>query len=657
MTGRRVLVAVVALLLLAVTPAAPAQTPPPDASIDLVDRPPWVAPEDEAVFLVATSGDLTGVTVQVEVFSALDSVEELAASATEDVGVRLSLSSIGVGFLAPGPDGSQVVGLRVSADAVDGATVQIVEPGVHPVVISLLGPDGEVLDAIRTPLVRLGDETADWDAPELAVLLDIAAPPSLQPDGTREIAADELAELARVGALLEAHPDLDLSVAALPDTVDALGTMPDPAAATLVERLAEHDLLSVPYLPLPVPSLVEAGLAGLIAPLVERGDALLADRLAVDAARGAWVGTRPESTEGARLLADLGFDAVVIEGTPVEDDEDDEDEDPATLIDAGPRPVKGAGDLPGLVVDPTLSDELAAAAGDEVDAAHVALARLLLRPVEDRGDDEDDAPTVLVRPDDLAPDPVLAGLLELLDDPTAPMRAGGLDLLDTEVDADADPVEPVDASVPDLSEITPRVLAIAGQLDSYQGLIGPASSRADDLRLQVATAVATTTPPARRDAAMDTVEQALGTAFGSVRLGGERNLNLTSRRGTLPVTVENANPFPVNVVIRTTSDRLRFPDGRDLPVSVEAGDATRFDVPVEALATGSVPVSVELWTPDDRIRLDGRTLNVRSTAISGVGLLLSLGALLVLVVWWVRSWRRKRRDPAPASGPTAEPMG
>lgn len=652
------LVALVAALLLAVAPVAPAQTPSPDASIDLVDRPPWVAPEDEAVFLVSTSGDLTGVTVQVEVFSALDSVEELAASATEDVGVRLSLSSIGVGFLAPGPDGSQVVGLRVSAEAVDGATVQIVEPGVHPVVISLLGPDGEVLDAIRTPLVRLGDETAVWDAPDLAVLLDVAAPPSLQPDGTREIDADELVELARVGALLEAHPDLDLSVAALPDTVDALGTMPDPAAATLVERLAEHDPLSVPYLPLPVPSLVDQGLAGLIAPLVERGDALLADRLAVDPARGAWVSTPPEGTEGARLLADLGFDAVVIEGTPIEDDADsDEDEDPAPLVDAGPRPIQGAGDLPGLVVDQKLSDELAAAAGDEVDAAHVALARLLLRPVEDRGDDEDDAPTVLVRPDDLAPDPVLAGLLDLLDDPAAPVRAGGIDLLDTEVDADADPVEPVDASVPDLSEIAPRVLATAGQLDSYQGLIGPASSRADDLRLQVATAVATTTPPARRDAAMDTVEEALGTAFGSVRLGGERNLNLTSRRGTLPVTVENANPFPVDVVIRTTSDRLRFPDGRDLPVTVEAGDATRVDVPVEALATGSVPVSVELWTPDDSIRLDGRTLNVRSTAISGVGLLLSLGALLVLVVWWVRSWRRKRREAAPASGPTAEPMG
>ncbi|HEY1117696.1 MAG TPA: DUF6049 family protein, partial [Acidimicrobiales bacterium] len=155
----------------------------------------------------------------------------------------------------------------------------------------------------------------------------------------------------------------------------------------------------------------------------------------------------------------------------------------------------------------------------------------------------------------------------------------------------------------------------------------------------------------------DTAEEVLGSAFGSVRLSGERNLNLTSRRGTLPVTVENANPFPVDVVIRSTSDRLRFPDGEDLPVTVEAGDALRVDVPVEALATGSVPVSVALWTPDGSIRLDGRQLNVRSTAISGVGLLLSLGALVVLVVWWIRSWRRTRRDAPRDPGPVEGSMG
>lgn len=655
----RALLALVGLLVVALASgpparATPSQAGPAGATIDLVDRVPWVAPEDQALFSFTTSGDTSAAAVQVEVFSALDSVEELEESATEDVGVRLSLSEpVAVGALATGPDGTQTVGVPVSAEPVDGATVQIVGPGVHPVVISLLDATGQVLDQIRTPLVRLGDDDEGWEAPNLAVLLDVAAAPSLRPDGSRTIATDELRRLGRVSALIEAHPDLGLSVAARPDTIDALGALPDAGAATLIERLTGRDLLSGPYLPLPVGTLVDEGLGGFVAPLVERGEALLADRLGATTERRAWTGSGEVGTEGARLLTELGFESVVVEAEPV--DEDDDDDDLAPLVDSGPRPVDDAGALAGLLVEPTLSEELAASAGGDADAAHDALARLLLRPVEgDPDEDDDETTTVLVRPDDLAADSVLAGLLALLDDPATPVRVGGLDLVDAVVDEGVEPVERADPPDPDLGDIAARALVAGDQLDSYQALIGAESFRADDLRLQVATALATSTPAARRDAAMDRVEEVLGSAFGSVRLSGERNLNLTSRQGSLPVTVENANPFPVEVVIRTRSDRLRFPDGRDLPVTVAPGDAVRIDVAVEALATGSVPVSVELWTTDDRVRLDGRQLNVRSTAISGVGLALSLGALVVLVVWWARSWRRTRRapsgDPGPADG-------
>ncbi len=649
-------IAAVATAVVAAAPPTPAQTdPPPPPTIELASRSPWIGPEGEATFLLETSGDLTGATIQVEVFSALDSVEELEESADEDVGVRLALAPPrGVDLLEPGPDGTRLVGLRASADPTDDQTVQLVAPGVHPVVITLLGPDGATLDEIRTPLVRLGDETTGWEAPDLAVLLDVAATPTLQPDGTRAIDPGELRRLARVGDLLAAHPDLDLSVAAVPDTVDALGTLPDPAAATLLERLTDRDLLAVPYLPLPVASLMDAGLGGMVAPLVERGDALLADRLDATPDRDVWVGPTAVGRDGARLLDELGFDAVVVDAADAEEDDDE------PLAAAGPFPSPTTAPLLGIVTDQALSAELARPLDERADAAHLALARLLLRPVDGGGGD-DESPSVLVRPRELASASVLDGLLGLLDDPEAPVRVGGLGLLDAVPDDDADAVVRRDAPSPDLGDIARRVLVAAGPLDTFQTLTGLQSSRADDLRLQVATAVASTTPPDRRDAAMDVVEEVLGTAFGSIRLSGQTDLNLTSRRGTLPVTIENANPFPVDLVVRTRSDRLAFPDGGETPVTVEAEDVLRIDVTVEALATGSVPVFVELWTPDGTVRLDGRQLNVRSTAISGVGLVLSLGALAVLVVWWVRHWRRTRREralgEATGSGTVPEPMG
>ena len=35
---------------------------------------------------------------------------------------------------------------------------------------------------------------------------------------------------------------------------------------------------------------------------------------------------------------------------------------------------------------------------------------------------------------------------------------------------------------------------------------------------------------------------------------------------------------------------------------------------------------------------------MQSTAVSGVGVVLSVGAALFLMVWWARHWRRTRRS-------------
>lgn len=665
-------------LLLAAVPAVSAQEPPPaapaDASLELVDRPAWARPTDQLLFALDITGDPAALTVQVEVFSALDSVEELVESGSEDVGVRLSRTPPApVDSLFPGPGGTRLVALSVAPEPVDGQTTQLVEPGVHPVVISLLGPGGEVLDEVRTPLVRLGDEDDPWEAPDLAVLLDVGATPTLQADGTRSVRAAELAALTRTAALLAAHPDLDLTIAAVPDTLEALVTLTDPAPEALLAELAGRDVLGAPYLPLAVAELVEHGLDGLLGPLLERGTGVLADQLGIDPRPGVWHGTEAPGAAGARALRDLGFERLVVTGDPAADGEDDdppdEETDPFPLLDSGPRPVAGAGSLLGVVVDPVLSAELAAPLPDRADAAHLALARLLLRPVEaDPGageeddDGADDRTTVLVRPGPLPERSTLAGLLGLLDDPSSPVRAGGLDLVDAEADQDDDeelPAAPItwpDAAAVELGPVAPRVAALATRIEGFAALVRAGSPRTDDVRLQVATAVAATTPAARRDDAVAAAEVAIDDAFTGVRLGGQATLNLTSRRGTLPVTVENANPFPVDVLVRVRSDRLAFPDGAALTLSVEPAEQRRIDIPVEARATGSVPVFVELWTPDDRTQLTVRRLNVRSTAFSGVGLVLSFGAVAVLVAWWVRHSLAVRRARAAGSGHDAAPM-
>lgn len=675
--GRHLLAALVCLLaLVAAAPPAGAGSVPDQADdggapgIELVSRPPWVRPEDRVSFTIRTTGDVSGTSVRVEVFSALDSVAELDESASEDVGVRLSLTpGVPLGFLARGPEDTYEVGLQVSPEPVDDFTTQLVEPGVHPVVISLVDESGTVLDEIRTPLVRLGDEDDPWDAPRLGVVLDAGTPPTLQPDGTRSLPAAALERLGRVARLLAEHPDLDLTVAAVPDTVDALAASPEPGAAAVLDALRGREALAMPYLPMPVESLVDAGLGQLVPPYTERGATVLTDLVDARLRTDTWEATAAVGDRGGRLLHDLGFRRALVPAPEPEPDDEDGDE-PPPLADSGPRVVEGTGPLHGVVVDTRLSAELAAPLPGDADAAHLALARLLLRPVEgdpsaddadeDDVDDPDASTTVVVRAGPLPEDSTLAGLLDLLDDAEAPVQVGGLDLVDGAVEAEADPIAWDDAERPDLGELAPRVRAATTQIDTFATMIGDRSARADELRLQIATGVAATASPSTRDAAITTVEQALALSFAGIRLSGQTDLNLTSRTGTLPVTIENGNPFPVDLVVRIRSDRLAFPDGERVPVTVDE-DILRIDVPVEALATGSVPVFVELWTPDEQLRLAARQLNVRSTAVSGVGLFISLSALVVLVVWWARTWRSTRRDraggPEATSVTAGEPMG
>jgi hypothetical protein len=66
-------------------------------------------------------------------------------------------------------------------------------------------------------------------------------------------------------------------------------------------------------------------------------------------------------------------------------------------------------------------------------------------------------------------------------------------------------------------------------------------------------------------------------------------------------------------------------------------------------------------SPDGSIVLDRSTFDVRSTAISGVGIFLSIGAGLFLAIWWARHWRDTRRSrrlvPAPTDGPPSPTDG
>ena len=95
--------------------------------------------------------------------------------------------------------------------------------------------------------------------------------------------------------------------------------------------------------------------------------------------------------------------------------------------------------------------------------------------------------------------------------------------------------------------------------------------------------------------------------------------------------------------IRLRSQKLEFPEG-DTIDRVLTEELTRIDIAVRSRASGAFPLRIEVGSPDGQQTLSMSLYTVRSTAVSGAGLVLSVGAGLFLVVWWARHWRRTRRS-------------
>ena len=160
------------------------------------------------------------------------------------------------------------------------------------------------------------------------------------------------------------------------------------------------------------------------------------------------------------------------------------------------------------------------------------------------------------------------------------------------------------------------------------------------------------TPDADRAAYVDRVEAELRTVTGAVTLPDEFRITLTTRSSTIPVTLTNNTEQDLQVRVELDSDQLEFPDGDVLTPTLPPG-TTRLEVRVRARTSGAFTLDVTVSSPDGTLVLDRSTFDIRSTAISGVGLLLSVGAGLFLAMWWGRHWRRDPPGPPQRTGPEA----
>lgn len=149
---------------------------------------------------------------------------------------------------------------------------------------------------------------------------------------------------------------------------------------------------------------------------------------------------------------------------------------------------------------------------------------------------------------------------------------------------------------------------------------------------------------------LSTVQSALLDLKSKVRIGTAGLITLTSRSGTIPITVVNGLSQPVRVQLVLSSNAARVTTRSPGVQTIAAGHSAT--VPVQTTravrTSGVFPVYAELFTPDGRPYADRVKLLVRSTAYGAVALGITGGAFMVLlfavgVRLARRAWRGRRR--------------
>jgi hypothetical protein len=629
--------------------AAAALTEPAEiarlASVQLVSQTPTVPRRGTFEITVRTDGIPADASLELVLHGRVRSRSELAAS-MEGVALRTQVyrASTPIAGLPIDAEGGRR--LSVSLDPTAPGGIAVSAAGAYPVEVRALDVNGDEIATLVTHLLIEPDARDESPPLAVAVIAEIDAPPATQPDGTTNRLGLDLDGTAELLATLAAHEDVPATLAVRPETLDELAASGEPEHVALLDALpaaaSGRSVLALPYVDVSPDALAQGGLAAELDQQLEHGRDLLADVLRVEPSGTTWLAGKDLSPAGLSALAAAGVRHVVVDPDQVE---------PLRagvlslslaqtfLIEADLDPPVDA-----LSLDEQVTDRIGTSATPGLELSRL-LAELAVLWFEQPGIDRGVALPI----DPSVRAEVLDGLLAALDHgeifeavtaddlfaAASPLRQTGGGLVDRALD-------PGRTSAIDRT-VARDLRGARALLGSFESLLGPDSPRAEPVAAQLLLATAAELDHDEQRAHLVAARAAVEAVVAAVSAPNRDTITLTARDGTIPLTVRNDAGVPVHVIVRLQSAKLEFPSGSSIPV-VLSDPTTRLDIDVRARASGSFPLEVEVLSPDGAIVLATIDFSVQSTVVSGVGVVLSAGAAIFLLVWWARHWRRTRRS-------------
>lgn len=546
-----------------------------------------------------------------------------------------------------------LVDLAVDAEGDRTFTFVPVSPGVraagvYPLRIDLRPRTGanKPVATLVTHLVHV-PTTLEGGELEVGVVLPIHAPPAVQPDGRSAIDDARAEQLAEMATSIEANLPPAISLAPTPETIDALGDSPreqDRATLSRLTRgLGERQLLGGPFVPTNLTSVLQAGLDEESAGQLTRGTEILRSAFGREPTTAIRLVDERLTAEALEFLQnEQQVQRLVV---------------PESLLEPVTRrttltnsfQLEGRrGSLPAVAADAGLAAHFAE--NDDVLGAQHLLADLAVLYNDDpavakRGvvatpprNWEPSAAFVTTLLAGLETSPILEDVtLDQLFERVAPATTGTGSRV-APLLRKIGPPPPGTAIAPSLPAAT--IGQARRRVDAFASAVDAANPVLDRLDRTLLASQSADLRARDRIRYLEGVDEQVDDEIARIAMPQNRSITLTAREGEIPVTITSTLDYPLRAVLRVASDTLEFPDGDSQQLDLVRRNTTS-QFTVQAQSSGSFPLRVRLESPEGLVLAESR-FTVRSTAISGVGTALSIGAGLFLLVWWGNHLRVRR---------------
>ena len=527
--------------------------------------------------------------------------------------------------------------------------------GIYPIDVTLATPEGETADRFLTHLLEL---PRGRQSPPLQVVF--IAPVDLEPGLSPTGEPDRSPDTARLETLLDAmeiHAEVEVTLDMAPETLSSLVRSDSEVGREVLERLATltspDEILPSAHVRVDEQAWLDAELDEELAELYDSGDRATLVALGFTPDRSVALLDPTLSDSGLDWLADQGVQGVIVRSAGLS-------RAPAATLDQAMHrqfllPTEGGRSVPALESD-TLFDRYLTGPGSAVLRANRLLADLTLIALE-RPDLR--RSVTLIAPDDWTPDAqflnvVLAGVerIPVIDGASPKTALSSTDFAPAAGEGSIGPpmrreLTPVDAAT--LGPFRTEYNQAASAIDSWRTVLTADPESTDRLLELLRLSADQRLDPSTRSAYIDSVYRLIDEQKVSALVTPDaETITLTGRETTLPIIVENRLEDPVSVVLVLDCEKLDFPEGAEVAVTLAPG-SNRIEVPIEVLASGDSPIRVQILSPDRAVLLDSSEVVVRSFSFPGAGIVIGIGSIVVLVLWWLRQSRHPRGtlEPSP----------